>query len=120
MKKTLLMILCLMALLIACVVLAGCGGSSDGGEISPDSPYIGTWQAQEQDINEVLEGDYTFTLNEDGSAKHIYADEEQDAVWYETKSGIHIKGDDVDMDLDSAEDALTVKILGVTIFFEKQ
>ena len=112
-------------ILTVCLLLAGCGDK--GGEVSPDSQYIGTWQAvkaefkgDEVDIHEVLTEEFVFTLNQDGTAVVNTEGQEHQAPWTETNSEVRISSDDINLTLKKNEGYLTMSILGVTIYFEKQ
>ena len=112
-------------ILTVCLLFAGCGNK--GGEVSPDSQYIGTWQAvkaefkgDEVDIHEVLTEEFVFTLNQDGMAVVNTEGQEHTAPWSETNSEIRISSDDINLKLKKDAGYLTMSILGVTICFEKQ
>ena len=124
MKKT-LSILCVFGIVLSCAVLTGCGDKGKG--ISPDSKYIGTWQAvkaefkgEETDIHEILSDEFILKLNQDGTATVKTEGEEHLAPWSETNSEIQIKSDDINLKLKKEDRYLTMSILGVSIFFDKQ
>ena len=124
MKKA-LSILFVLVILFSCAVLTGCGDKD--GEISPDSKYIGTWQAvraefkgEEVDIHEVLTEDFILKLNQDGTAIVNTEGQEHTAPWTETSSEVKVTSDDINLKLKKEVDSLTMSILGMTIFFEKQ
>ena len=126
MKKT-LAILLIMILAFSCVMLSGCGGSSDSTPPA-DSQYIGTWgptkaifKGEETDINEVLEESeyFTITLNADGSAVLVSSEETTEGNWSETKEGFKIKGDDLNMKFKNEDGVISFSLLGVDLVFEK-
>ena len=123
--KKVFSILCAAVLLALCVLLTGCGDK--GGKVSPDSQYIGTWQAvraefkgEEVDIHDVLTEEFILKLNQDGTAVVNTEGEEHTAPWSETSSEVRISSDDINLKLKKDDSYLTMSILGVTIFFEKQ
>ena len=72
------------------------------------------------DIHEVLTEEFVFTLNQDGTAVVNTEGEEHQAPWTETNSEVRISSDDINLKLKKNEGYLTMSILGVTIYFEKQ
>ena len=121
MKKA-ISILCILSLL--CIMLAAC--SSGGGEISPDSPYIGTWKAvkvalngEETPIDEVLEEEMIIVFDQDGKITVTSGDGESSGTWSETKDGAKSTGD-VKMSFTMEDEYLTTKLLGVMFYLEKQ
>ena len=124
MKKALMVVFC-MIFAMSFLTLTGCGGSSD---VSADSPYVGTWKAvsatfqdEEIDINEVLEGnDFIIEVHEDGTAAVTEVEGTSEATWTEVNGGIKVTGDDIDMKFKDSDGGLTCSILGVHMFFEKQ
>jgi hypothetical protein len=125
MKKAFIVVFCVIVSL-AFVSLAGCG--SDAEAPAADSPYVGTWQAtgasfqdEEIDINEVLEGnDFIIDLHDDGTATVSDPDGDSAATWVETKKGVKVTGDEINMEFKDNGGKLECKILGVHMFFEKQ
>ena len=123
--KKFLKVFWVMILFISCISLTACG--EEGGEISPDSPYIGTWTAyraifkdEEQPIEEVLDGaEWKLVLNADGTCESISTDAGK-GKWWETKKGVKLKGDDLNKEFVSEDGELYVNILGMKIYFEKQ
>ncbi|MBQ6265071.1 MAG: hypothetical protein IJK60_06440 [Clostridia bacterium] len=76
MKKALALI-CVLALAVSLVALAGCGTKKPG-VIPADSNYIGKWTAvsaefkgESQNPEEVFGGEYTLELNADGTGSFI-------------------------------------------------
>ena len=127
MKKVLVVLFC-MIVSLSFVALTGCGGS-DVDAPAADSPYVGVWQAtgatfqdEEVDINEVLEGkDFIIELRDDGTASVTDTDgNKSDATWKETGSGVKVTGDEINMKFKDADGRLECSILGVHMFFEKQ
>lgn len=125
MKKAFIVVFC-MIVSLSFISLTGCGGSGD--ESAADSPYVGTWKAtgasfqdEEVDINEVLEGnDFIIDLHDDGTATVSDPDGGSDATWVETKNGVKVTGDEINMKFKDNDGKLECKILGVHMFFEKQ
>ena len=123
--KKMLMLMSIIMVVVACFFVTGCGNSKKA-EIPADSPYIGTWEAtkvefkgEEQDINEVLDkGKYTIKLNADGTAVSEYG-ETVNARWEITKNGVKLT-DGVRMKLEDNDGVLSTKIIGLTLYFEKQ
>ena len=126
MKKA-LAILCVLALAVSLVALAGCGAKKPG-EIPADSPYIGKWVAssaqfkdEAQDPNEVFGGEYTLDLKADGTGTLSSSEESNPLVWWITKDGIGTNVDNAkkDMKYKADGDKLIGKILGIEFTLEK-
>ena len=72
------------------------------------------------DIHEVLSEEFILKLNQDGTAVVNTEGEEHTAPWSETSGKVRISSDDINLKLKKDDSYLTMSILGVTIFFEKQ
>ena len=123
--KKFISILCVMALAVSLLAMAGCGSK----EIPADSPYIGTWKAvraelmgEETDVQEALEGgEWIITLKADGTVEQTSQDESSTGVWQITKKGIKVKFEDSkgSMKFNYENGQLTTKLVA-TFYFDKQ
>lgn len=117
MKKRLIAALLLTVLL--CTILAACGSKQD----LTNSKYLGTWKAASltlADETGEFENDIYLVLNPDGTAKLTSEDEVTDCTWEETGDGFKLKGGAKMTFKDTADGAVTSKVLGVDLRFEKQ
>ena len=122
-----LTILCVIAIAVSLVALAGCGAKKPG-EIPADSNYIGKWTAvsaqfrgEAKDPNEVFGGEYTLELKADGTGTLRSTNESSPLVWWITKDGIGTNVDNAEKDMKYKADGdkLTGKIIGVEFTLEK-
>ena len=98
MKKTRMLILCLLAALM-CVMLAGCG-SKEKTYVS-GSQYVGTWNAvkitaagKEVTAEEVFGGGFVLELKNDGTYTMTSGTEMEEGKWAETDNGPKVYGKD--------------------------
>ena len=119
--KKLTAIFCAALLAGVCVLMTACGGSSK----NADSKYLGKWTATkaeysgiEMGVEEILGGEFSFTLTEDGKVTVKIVDEEESGKWEETDSGVQFDGDE-DMTFTDQDGALTLDYQGVLLTFEK-
>lgn len=128
MKKTLMVVFC-MIFALSFLTLTGCGGSSDSGEgeaPAADSAYIGTWEVvsasvgdEEADTEDIPH--FVLEVREDGTA--ALTDDEgnvSEGNWTEIDGGIKVKGDDIDMKFMDKDGSLECKVIGVHMILEKQ
>ena len=120
MRKKITMI-CLAAVIAASALFAAACGT----DLS-DSKYLGKWTATQAEysgvkmsVKDILGGDFTFTLKEDGTVDMKIINDEQSGKWNETEDGIQIDGDE-DMTFVDQDGALVLTYTGVTITFEKE
>ena len=127
MKKTIIILAFAMAAMF-CALLAGCGSSGGDGADLSDSKYVGTWKAVnmslEDESEDFGEGQWTITLNDDGTGTCVAVDEEgveetTTFTWEPTDEGFKTKGD---MKLKFTDDGeqIHAKMFGVSLNFEKQ
>lgn len=124
--KRLTVLFCCAALTVFCMLLAGCGGSSD----LSDSEYVGTWVAQTinafgkeettENFDEAIPEGMSFTLNGDGTLVGDFGDDEPvSGTWSETADGFKTKGD-MKLTFKNDGDGVTTSIVGAHIHFVKQ
>ena len=123
--KRIIAVLCVAALAVSLLALAGCGSSK---EIPADSVYIGTWKAvraeimgEEASLADELDGDWIFTLKADGTIEQTYEGGTDTGVWSITSKGIKVKIDGAKsaMKFTMENDELMTKIIA-NIYFAKQ
>lgn len=114
-------VICAVILAMACLVMTGCGGAKYA-----DSKYVGKWVGTsavysgfEMGVEEILGGEFTFTLDENGKVTMKVVDKEETGKWEETEDGIKFDGDE-EMAFKYDDDKLSVDYSGVTIYFEKE
>ncbi|MBP3892735.1 MAG: hypothetical protein J6D34_01690 [Atopobiaceae bacterium] len=127
MKKKVLALVCSLAMVFACVLLVGCGGSSGGNADVSNSKYVGTWvgksasfMGEEADMAEVSEGGFTLVLNADGTASFSSGEDESVGNWSETGKGVKVKGDDINFEFKDKDGDLEASVIGLHLLFEKQ
>ena len=131
MRRKITAIVCSFAVLVACVLLVGCGGGngdSGVGTVSSDSKYIGTWEGvkasfadEETTVEEVIKGPFIMELKADGTADVTMGQEEKmTANWGETKEGIKVKGDDINLDFEDKDGVLETSVIGMHFYLEKK
>ncbi len=114
MKKLTIIVLSL----IMIFSLASCGKNMK------DSPYVGTWKATtasysgiEMSVENLLGGEMTFELKDNGKCTMNIAGEKASGKWSETDNGFNVENEfDFKVDGEKA----TVDYSGVTISLEKQ
>ncbi len=122
MKKKISVILCAVCLAAVCVLMTACGG---GGKYA-DSKYLGKWKAtkaeymgMELSVEEILGGEFSFTLDADGKVTLKVVDEEEKGSWEEVDGGIQLEGDE-EMTFKDEEGVLKLDYQGVALTFEKE
>ncbi|MGI6204328.1 MAG: hypothetical protein ACOYJH_03505 [Anaerovoracaceae bacterium] len=118
MKKFIVPLLC--AVLCA-VCLTGCGAKY------ADSPYLGKWTAStasaygvEISVDAVIDGGFTFDLNEDGSCDVKVGSKKTSGSWEETDNGFKVE-DKYEFTVDTSdENKATMEYSGVTLTFERE
>ena len=105
-------------MLVMCFTLASCGKDAEG------SPYVGTWKAvnasfggMEMGVEDLLGGEMTFELKDNGECVLTLAGEEETAKWTEIEGGFNVD-DEIDFTVDG--DTALADYEGVTITLEKQ
>ena len=122
MKKILAM-LCCIAVIATCVFAAGCGGTDMSG-----SKYLGKWQATTAEysgfkigVEDALGGEFSFTLNDDGTIDLLVSGEEQSGKWSETENGIKIEDSEQELELTEDDNGnLVMNYSGMALTFEKE
>ena len=115
-------IICAALLAGVMIMMIACGGSAK----YADSKYLGKWTATkamysgiEMGVKDILGGEFSFTLTEDGKVTMKVVDQEKSGKWEEIEGGIQFDGDD-DMTLKDDGEALTMDYSGVKLTFEKE
>lgn len=92
--KKMMAVICCTAMLALC--LMGCGNKVD----LSGSSYLGNWTATtceyegfEMNVSDVV-GEFSITLNADGSFGAVVGEEEQSGTWEEVENGIKLDGDE--------------------------
>ncbi|MCF2554586.1 hypothetical protein [Faecalicatena contorta] len=113
-KKVSIFLVCMMA---AMFLLTACGKDMS------DSKYVGTWvgttaeyEGMELSVEELF-GEFSITLEADGTAKGTMDGEEESGKWEETDNGVSLDGE---MELIADGEKLTYEEEGVIIYFEKK
>ena len=95
MKKSIILLCCVIIASMG-IVLAGCG-SSDENEKYADSPYEGTWELSEAELDGVkvddadaLLGSMAIMINEDGTAIFFGNGVRIDDLWEPTEDGLKL------------------------------
>ena len=118
MKRKMSVLLCVIIAVLS-VALTACGG--DKQDLS-DSKYVGTWKATTialKDETGELEGNYTLTLNGDGTGQFVDDEETTNITWQLTSNGFKTKGD-TKLTFTDEGDNIKTKIIGVDLIFERQ
>ena len=132
MKKTILILVVSLVTMVG-MLLTGCGGSSDGGDGTDysDSNYVGTWKAtdiafadESADVEEEI-GEWTITLNADGTGTMVAVDEEgteetSELKWEPTDEGFKTTGDAKLKFTDQGDSTVQANMFGVDLTFKKQ
>ena len=94
-KKTIIMLICVLIASMG-IVLTGCGNSSSGDKYA-DSPYVGTWEPSEAELDGVkvdnpdaLLGSISVMINEDGTAIFMGNGVRIDDLWEPTEDGLKL------------------------------
>ena len=117
MKKRIIAVVLVMVL--TCALLTACGGKQD----LSGSKYLGTWKAVSMSIVDEtgeFEDDIYLVLNPDGTAQMTSEDEVSNCTWSETGNGFKLRGDAKMTFKDTGDGAVTSKVIGVELRFEKQ
>lgn len=118
MKKRLVILIGLV-MVLSCVVLTACGGSSD--DLS-DSKYVGSWIIDTVSLGEesdALGEDWVLTVNGDGTGTFSGDGESSDFTWEPTDNGFKTKGD-VKMKFEDEGEGIKASIMGAELHFVKQ
>lgn len=91
-KHTLKKLTALLVLFVLTLNLMGCGGADYS-----ESPYLGTWvgttaeyAGMEMGVEEILGGEFTFTLESNGKCTLSVAGDEEKGKWSETENGFSV------------------------------
>lgn len=116
-------------LLITCILgmflmigLTACGSSSGGDADYSDSKYVGSWVGTDislADESEDFGGDYTLTLNADGTGTFDGEGETSSFTWEPTDEGFKTDGDLKTKFTDDG-DGIKTSILGVALHFVRE
>lgn len=91
-KNTIKKLTALLVLLVLTLNLIACGKA-----VYSDSPYLGTWigttaeySGLEMGVEEILGGEFTFTLENNGKCTLSVAGDEEKGKWSETENGFSV------------------------------
>lgn len=119
MKKQVKKLAAVITVMLMLLSFASCGGTN-----MSDSPYLGTWSATtaeysgiEISVDSVFGGEFSLTLNDDGSCNLIVGDEEESGKWTETETGFNVE-EEFDFTVDG--DTASMEYEGVNIHFERK
>ena len=119
MKKRIKVLITVFAVAAMCFAFTACGGEDMSG-----SPYVGTWTAtsasyagMEMSISDLLDGEFTFTLEDNGKCEMNISGEKDTGKWSETYSGFKI-ADEFEATVDG--DTAVLEYEGVTIKLERK
>lgn len=119
MKKMIRRFAAVFAVVAMVFAFSACGGTDMSG-----SPYLGTWSATsaeysgiEMSVENIIGGEFTLTLNDDGSCDFSIAGETESGDWTETESGFNVE-DEFDFAVDG--DIAVMDYDGISICFERQ
>lgn len=119
MKKRIKVLITVFAVAAMCFAFTSCGGEDMSG-----SPYVGTWAAtsasyagMEMSISDLLDGEFTFTLEDNGKCEMNISGEKDTGKWSETDSGFKI-ADEFEATVDG--DTAVLEYEGVTIKLERK
>ena len=120
-RRRLRRLLLILALCVAVSAFAACGAKY------ADSEYLGTWKATTAtmsgislDVSKII-GDFSFTLEKDGSAKATIGKNKEKGKWEETEDGFKLKDNSDEMEFKKTEKGKTkLEYQGMTIVFEQQ
>ena len=118
MKKHVPVILVILTLMVT-LLLSGCGGKTE--DLS-DSKYVGTWKFKEMtlaDESGELPHEWIIVVNGDGTGTSTSDGEEASFTWKPVSDGFKTSGD-LKVTFHDDGDNITMKLLGVTMTFEKQ
>ena len=115
--------MCAVILAGVMMIATACGGSAK----YADSKYLGKWSAtkaeymgMELGVKDILGGEFSFTLTEDGKVTLKVVDDEEKGNWDETDDGIQFEGDE-EMTFKAADDGtLALEYQGMNLTFEKE
>ena len=118
--KRITAILCALMLAMACLMATGCGAKYAGSE------YLGKWKAtkatysgMELSVEDILGGEFSIDLKDDGTCTVKVVDQEENGEWEETDKGIKLVDKKDELEFTKEDDALTVNYSGVDMYFEK-
>ena len=129
-KKTIIMLICVLIASMG-IVLTGCGNSSSGDKYA-DSPYVGTWEPSEAELDGVkvddpdaLLGSISVMINEDGTAIFMGNGVRIDDLWEPTEDGLKFTDSDGEAYFTYKDGKLLLDVemeTGgfITVYFEKQ
>ena len=119
MKKRIKVLITVFAVAAKCFAFTACGGEDMSG-----STYVGTWTAtsasyagMEMSISDLLDGEFTFTLEDNGKCEMNISGEKDTGKWSETDSGFKI-ADEFEATVDG--DTAVLEYEGVTIKLERK
>jgi len=120
-KKALLIIAVMLVTVILATVLAGCSTMKD----MSDSEYLGTWVATTceyaeyvMDASEIV-GEYSVTLNSDGTYSAAMEDVTGDGTWAEVEGGFQLDGDS-DLTFLEDEGCMALEYNDIVVYFESR
>ncbi|MBQ3579071.1 MAG: hypothetical protein II974_10470 [Firmicutes bacterium] len=120
--KKITAVLCAVMLAMVCLMAAGCGKAKYAG-----SEYLGKWKATkaaysgiELGVEDILGGEFSLNLKDDGTCTVKVVDEEETGNWEETDKGVKLTDKKEELEFTKEDDALTVDYSGMTMYFEKE
>ena len=89
--------MCVTIAVIICFITTGCNKGNNA-NIPKDSPYIGTWESTETEIDGIKgmiisKGKHIITLKANGTAVYEMIEEKGKANWEITEDGVKLTGD---------------------------
>lgn len=115
-------VFCAMAVIASCLLMCGCGGTD-----MSDSKYLGKWQATTAEysgmklgVEDALGGEFSFTLNDDGTVDLVVTGDKESGKWSETENGIQFEEGDETMAFNDEDGKLVLDYSGMKLIFEKE
>lgn len=115
---------CLLLVLAVCAVMllaSACGAKY------ADSEYLGTWKAASASMSGISldlsksVGEFSLTLNEDGSVDAVVGEDKEKGKWEETDQGFKIKDSSAEMEFQKTDNGkVKTEYQGMNITFEKK
>ena len=120
--KKVIAVICCMVMAASCFLMAGCGGTD-----MSDSKYLGKWQAtiaeyggSKLGVDDALGGEFSFTLNADGTVDVVVTGDKESGKWSETDNGIKFEEGDEELNFVEEDGNLTLNYSGMKLTFEKE
>ena len=120
MKKRVPSILVALMLMVT-LMLTACGGGSKTEDLS-DSKYVGTWQFKEVSVADEsgeIPNEWLIVVNGDGTGTSTSDGEEVSFTWKPVTDGFKTSGD-LKVTFHDEGDNIAMKMMGISLTFEKQ